>query len=277
MHKVYLGRDSPVADAEHPPFFAGFSCPSEGCSIFGAVYYAEGLGNPAAVFCHGLPGLDKNGDVAQVLRCAGFNSIVFSYRGTWGSSGSFAFSGIAADVASVVGLVRRRRLLMPERFDGRVVLIGHSTGGFAAIKAALSLPEVRDIVLLSVWNVGVDGALVRRDAATRARVEEILRSAACFYHGTTSGALFSEITRNAEAFDLRNDAAGLCGRRVLMVCGDGDASVPVEVHQKPLAETLRKAGCDVTERSIKNCDHGFSAKRNALMRTVLRWLAEGGY
>ena len=41
---------------------------------------------------HGLPGNERNLDLAQELRRNGRNVIYFNYRGAWGSQGEFMFS-----------------------------------------------------------------------------------------------------------------------------------------------------------------------------------------
>ena len=64
--------------------------PSGGVEINGVAYLAAGPGpHPTIVICHGWPGNEKNLDLAQALRRAGWNAITFNYRGAWGSPGAF--------------------------------------------------------------------------------------------------------------------------------------------------------------------------------------------
>jgi pimeloyl-ACP methyl ester carboxylesterase len=276
MRKVRIGKDNPVLDKEHPPGVAGFSCASGNVGIFGLVYYAEGLRNPTVILCHGFPGMEKNGDIAQILRQAGFNAVVFSYRGAWGSQGSFSFSNAVEDARNIVRHVTRKKLPEPDRFDpARVVLLGHSMGAFAAFKAAAELPAVRDIALLTVWNIGLDAWRIGRDDETKKRVSYILEGAGCLA-GATRAALLNELLRKADAFDLQNDAPAFKGRRVLLLGAKEDLFTPGGLHQKLLAKALRREGGLVSEKSLAG-DHVFSAKRNAVSRALLKWLAEGGY
>jgi pimeloyl-ACP methyl ester carboxylesterase len=276
MRTVYLGKDSPIRDREHPPGVAGFSCISGDVGVFGIVYYAEGLCNPTAIFCHGFPGMEKNSDIAQNLRQAGFNVVIFSYRGAWGSQGFFSFSGTVEDTRNVVRHVIRKKLPEPERFDsGRVVLVGHSMGAFAAFKAAAALPAIQDIALLTVWNIGLDAGQMERDVETKKRVDYILDGAGCLA-GTTRAALLNEMLQNADDFDLRNDASAFRGRRVLLLGAAGDLFTPGGLHKELLAKALRAGGSFVSEKSLAG-DHVFSVKRNAVSRVLLRWLADGGY
>src|SRR6478609_9465849 len=66
--------------------------PSHGSRMNGLVYLASGAGpHPVVVFLHGYPGNEKNLDLAQAVRRAGFDAVYFDYRGTWGSGGTFLF------------------------------------------------------------------------------------------------------------------------------------------------------------------------------------------
>ena len=41
---------------------------------------------------HGLPGNERNLDLAQAIRRAGWDVLTFTYRGAWGSPGDFSIS-----------------------------------------------------------------------------------------------------------------------------------------------------------------------------------------
>lgn len=276
MRPLHLGQDLPVRDRENPPGLAGFSCPSEDGVLFGSVYYAEGKGNPTVLLCHGFPGLEKNCDLAQTLRQAGFNVVVFSYRGAGGSRGVFTFAGTARDVASVTHHVLRRKLPLPERFDaGTVIPIGFSMGAFSALRAAAAQPELRDLGLIGVWNIGRDAEASRTDRPLKERLDRLLAGAGCL-EGTTRAALWNEILWKTEEFDLRRDALSCGGKRVLLLGAAEDESVPEGLHQRPLADLLRRSGAEVTERMLPG-DHAFSAQRWAMAKVVLEWLAALGY
>lgn len=78
----------PTPDAVHPAAMAVLHIPSHGVLINGILYSPPGSGpHPTIVICHGLPGNEKNLDLAQALRRAGWNAVTFNYRGSWGSPG----------------------------------------------------------------------------------------------------------------------------------------------------------------------------------------------
>ena len=74
----------PTGDAAHPAGMAVLHIPSHGVTINGVLYSPPGGGrHPTVVVCHGLPGNEKNLDLAQAIRRAGWNAVTFNYRGSW--------------------------------------------------------------------------------------------------------------------------------------------------------------------------------------------------
>src|SRR5882672_9457606 len=94
-------------DAGHPPRMEVLHIPSGGVLINGVAYLAGGAGpHPTVVLLHGLPGNEKNLDLAQAIRRAGWNVVTFNYRGSWGSPGTFSFEGNLADAKAALAFVR---------------------------------------------------------------------------------------------------------------------------------------------------------------------------
>jgi len=97
----------PPADAAHPAGMAVLHIPSHGALINGVVYQPSGAGvHPTLVICHGLPGNEKNLDLAQAVRRAGWNAVTFNYRGSWGSPGVFRFAQNLEDADAVLAYPR---------------------------------------------------------------------------------------------------------------------------------------------------------------------------
>src|ERR1700733_14387228 len=83
----------PPHDKAHPARMEVLHIPSGGVKINGVASLASGAGtHPTFVFFHGLPGNEKNLDLAQAVRRAGWNAITVNYRGSWGSPGQFRFA-----------------------------------------------------------------------------------------------------------------------------------------------------------------------------------------
>ncbi len=73
-------------DATYPPTIRELNFQSYGDRLNAILYQANGLGPHATVvLLHGYPGNEKNLDLAQSLRRAGYNVLFFHYRGAWGS------------------------------------------------------------------------------------------------------------------------------------------------------------------------------------------------
>ena len=61
---------------------------SGGETLPGVLHVPAGPGpHPVVVLLHGFPGNERNFDLAQSLRRAGYATLVFHYRGAWGSPG----------------------------------------------------------------------------------------------------------------------------------------------------------------------------------------------
>src|SRR4249919_753478 len=83
----------PPADAKFPPGIAGITVPSHGVDMDATYYLAGGAGRHGTVLLlQGLPGYESNVDLAQSVRRAGWNVLLFHYRGTWGTAGTFSQS-----------------------------------------------------------------------------------------------------------------------------------------------------------------------------------------
>ena len=91
-----IGADA-APDAKFPARLETLHIPTGGVKINGVAYIAAGPGpHPTFVLMHGLPGIEKNLDLAQAVRRAGWNAITFNYRGSWGSPGNYSLGGWVA-------------------------------------------------------------------------------------------------------------------------------------------------------------------------------------
>jgi pimeloyl-ACP methyl ester carboxylesterase len=92
------------------------------------------------------------------------NVLFFSYRGAWGSGGTFSFTHALEDVASTIHWVRADSSVQAFGIDSkRVILAGHSMGGWLALMGAAADSSIACIVALDFWNVGGDGRRMRSD------------------------------------------------------------------------------------------------------------------
>src|SRR6476661_8047075 len=150
----------PVAlDTVYPPRTEELAFQSQGVRLNGFLYLAQGKGpHSTVILLHGFPGNERNLDLAQALRRSGMNVLYFSYRGAWGSGGVFSFAHTLEDVASAIRYLRSDSSVRAFRVDPkRVMLVGHSMGGWLALMGAAADSTVTCAAALDFWNVGADG------------------------------------------------------------------------------------------------------------------------
>ncbi|HEY0325753.1 MAG TPA: alpha/beta fold hydrolase, partial [Allosphingosinicella sp.] len=103
--------------------------------------------HPTLLLLHGLPGNERNLDLAQAARRAGWNVLTFTYRGAWGSEGTFSIQHAVADTEAALGWLRSEEAARDYGVDrGRIVVAGHSMGGYMAAHVAAS--DIRNPALL---------------------------------------------------------------------------------------------------------------------------------
>src|ERR1700689_1235800 len=151
-----LGAQPPAGDRTNAASMQTFQMPSNGALLNALVYVATGAGpHPAVVLLHGFPGNERNLDLAQDMRRAGWDVLYFNYRGSWGSPGDFSFSHSIEDTAAAIAYLRRPETAKFLRLDpSRIVLIGHSMGGFMAVQGTAADPAILAIGLISAADLG---------------------------------------------------------------------------------------------------------------------------
>src|SRR3954464_5094171 len=155
----------PPHDKVHPAAMEVLHIPSGGVRINGIAYAAAGPGpHPVLVLMHGLPGNEKNLDLAQAVRRAGWTVVTFNYRGSWGSPGRFSFAGNLDDAKAVLPYLREpanaARLAIDPR---RIVLAGHSMGGWVTALTAEHDADLAGAILICAANMGAEGRSPRRE------------------------------------------------------------------------------------------------------------------
>jgi len=258
----------PVADKQNPPGLSIFTIPSQGFEMDAFFYLAAGEGPHGTVLLlHGLPGYEINGDLAQSIRRAGWNVLLFNYRGTWGSSGTFSQSSAIEDTAAVLRFLRSPDAVAKYRIDPRrLVIIGHSFGGFLAGYEGSRDPNISAIGIISATNLGrINGDSKERDTRLK-RWQTQLHPV----HGATASDLFAEAERHAKDWDYVRWADVLRTRPVLLVEADDQNHTDMEA----LAFALRQKGAVTLEQRAVATDHSFSDHRIALQTIVIDWLAK---
>jgi pimeloyl-ACP methyl ester carboxylesterase len=256
----------PPADKKFPPGLAGITVPSHGVDMDATLYLAGGEGPHGTVLLlHGMPGYESNGDLAQSIRRAGWNVLLFHYRGTWGTGGTFSLSSAVEDTAEAVRFLRDPA--NAERFRGdprRLVVVGHSFGGFLAGNAARRDPDIRAVAMISAVNLGRINADPKERDMRLKRWETQLHPV----RGAQASDLFAEAERRAADWDYVQWADAMRARPVLLVAADDQNHSDMEA----LAEALQKKRAAALDYESVATDHSFSDHRVALQSIVVRWL-----
>ena len=255
-----------------PPAIEELTFNSDDYRLSGLIYQANGLGpHPTVVLLHGLPGNEKNLDIAQVLRRAGFNVMFFHYRGAWGSEGDYSLLTLADDVVAALRFLRDNATRY--RVDvNHLSLLGHSLGGWAALSAGRSDKALVCVGALAPANLGLMAEGIR--AGEPGATEFLDYANTLFMLRGFDGAKMKRelLSQPALQLDIRVFGRGLRGKSLLLITGTEDTVVPPDSMFYPVVAALsRDPGMDLTHHAMPG-DHAFSYSRIQLTERVLAWL-----
>jgi alpha/beta superfamily hydrolase len=254
------------------PSMDELAIPSHGSRLNGLVYQAAGAGpHPVVVFFHGYPGNEKNLDLAQAVRRAGFDAVYFDYRGTWGSGGTFSFGHGLEDAATVLAWVRANAAKY--HFDTKhIAIVGHSFGGWVALLTAPHEPHVC-VAAMAAWNIGWEGQRFAKHP------DERKGNLDYFQYTTAAGGpvhaaavdLANEMAAHAE-WDYLSLARPLADHPLLLIAATHDSPDEDPAMHERLASAVRAAGGKRVTVVKYDDDHPFSAHRIELANVLTRWL-----
>jgi len=263
-------RDPVYIDETHPPAMVELNFESHGDRLNGIMYQANGVGpHPTVVLLHGYPGNEKNLDLAQSMRRAGYNVLFFHYRGAWGSGGDFSFTHVIEDVSSAINYLRQSAGDI--RVDpNKILLIGHSMGGFAALQGAAKDDQVKCVAGIAPADFGLAADLIQ----AKPEMGKGFAAGAdglTMLNGWSGDIVIDELKNNRDAFSLVDLASPLNGKSVLLIAADKDSAVPPDVFHTPLVVAYETQPNIELTQSIISGDHAFSWSRFELIETVLDW------
>jgi pimeloyl-ACP methyl ester carboxylesterase len=236
-----------------------FTVSSGGHELPGVLHLPAGDGpHPAVLLLHGFPGWERNFDLAHVLQRAGYATLVFHYRGSWGAAGTWAWSNVLEDAAAAV-----EQLRADPRVDGsRLAVIGHSMGGFAALQTVAADPTIPMVGSIAGFDFGAAGTAPDPDQYVEPFDGDLLP-----LQGTSGRALVDEMVAHGPEWRLTDLARRLADRRVLLIGATRDTAAPAEQHHLPLVEAYKNA-----EHRLFPTDHALSDHREELAEAILAFL-----
>jgi pimeloyl-ACP methyl ester carboxylesterase len=254
----------PPRDSAHPAHTEVLHIPSGGVKINGVAYLAAGAGvHPTLVLFHGLPGNEKNLDIAQAVRRDGWNAITVNYRGSWGSPGEFRFGNNLEDADAVLAFLRDPGNARSLGIDtNRLVIAGHSMGGWVVALTAAHDRGILGAILISMADMSNVGT------ATRARATQRMAGNMESLAGVTAESMADELLANAPKWRVADRVPGLAQLPLLVITSD-DGLAP---QSDALVKAVRAKGNASVTTVHYSTDHSYSDRRIAVEASVLEWL-----
>ena len=259
--------EDPAPDAQHPARMEVIHVPSGGVNINGVVYVASGPGpHPTFVLFHGLPGNEKNLDLAQAVRRAGWNAVTINYRGSWGSPGTFKFAQNLEDADAVLAFIRDPANAKRLDIDtSRIALGGHSMGGWVTAQTLGHDSGVLGAVIISAGDMGGAGVQSRGNPAPLIANMNDNREALA---GATGESMADELIAHGPEWSFATLAPRLVSKRLLVLYGNDF----VTANSVALIGAVKAAGGTQLQSVHVPTDHSWSDHRITLESLVINWL-----
>ena len=210
-----------------------------------------------------MAGNEKNLDLAQAVRRAGWNAITFNYRGSWGSPGAFRFAQNLEDADAVLAFLRDPANAAALGIDTmHLVLAGHSMGGWVTVHTAAHEHGLRGAVLISAADMAALGDYPRVQAV--AHMADDMESLA----GTTPEQMADEMIAHKDTWKFAAAYDGLAKVPMLVITSN-DGLAPMN---NALVAAVRARGNRNVVTVHLSTDHSYSDRRIALESAVIRWL-----
>lgn len=264
----------PPTDPAHPASGAGVQFLSHGERVNAQLYLPVGDDtHRAVILLHGLPGNEQNLDLARAMQRAGWAVVTFHYRGSWGSGGKFTLEGGCDDVDALLAEIESPSGPAKWHIDPRrMVIMGHSYGGYVAACAAARHPELVATALLAPWDVSYDARLFDKFSAAEAieKAPAIFNDVDGRLTGADAQSLMASIRSHGATLDLGAKATALAGRPLLLATATRDDPDDQAIALRAALGHLPRV--HMTYRLFET-DHGFNDQRITLETFVLDWLA----
>jgi dienelactone hydrolase len=236
---------------------------SEGYKLFGRIYRPNKPGRfPAVAICHGYPGDNKNMDLAEELALNGITTMIFYYRGAWGSEGTYSFKGFEPSTRDAIEYL----ISLPFVDPRRVGLIGYSMGAIPLAARLRSDPSLKTGIFISpAANISTFASEDVMDTI----IPVFIEMAEGKLNGLNTETLKADLSW---ALDNQNPIEMIRDARVpvMVVVGSSDQLTPPELC-RALYEAANEPKNWVL---IEGADHAYADHRIPLIKAVLDWLKE---
>jgi acetyl esterase/lipase len=257
----------PPPNAKFPARMEVIHVPSGGVQINGVAYVASGSGpHPAFVFFHGLPGNEKNLDLAQAVRRAGWTAVTVNYRGSWGSPGDFRFAQNLEDAKATLAFIRSPDNAKKLSIDpNRIAIGGHSMGGWVAAETLAHDAALLGGVIISPGDFGAIGLAAQ---SHRTEVVANMNDNRESLAGVSGDSMADELAQHGQEWSFSTLAPQLVHRRLLVLYSNDF----VKNDSLELIKDIKSAGGKTVGSHYVLTDHSWSDHRIALESLVIQWL-----
>jgi pimeloyl-ACP methyl ester carboxylesterase len=256
----------PARDPAFPAHNQQLLIPSHGVGMNALLLVTGGKGpHPTVILMHGLPGNERNLDLAQAIRRAGWDVLTFTYRGAWGSPGDFSIANAMEDTAAALEFARSADGARFGIDTRNIVLAGHSMGGATAFMTAASATGLDGLILIDAWNIA---GKTSRGANTLEALAKGFDDFGNSLHGATPESVAGEVVAKRAQWDLVAAAPRLANLPILSV----SAKLGLGQENARTTAAIRQAGNHHITAIEMETDHSFSDHRVALASAVVRWL-----
>lgn len=254
---------------EHPKYSAEITIQSHGKKLPAIFYGAEGKGpHPTILLLHGYPGNEKNLDVAQVMRNAGWNVVFFHYRGAWGAEGDFSFTNSEQDVIVVTKFLQQADIGQKFKIDTkRISYIGHSMGGHMAVAGMLVNSEVKCAVIYDGANIGVT---FKSNDEKKRELWASYADSLFMLHGWSADIFSKELAEKGEQLNLLPKAHKIAERPILFIAADSEVIPIADINE--IVSAMREVKDNRVDYMLIKDDHSFNNNRTNLIDVTRKFL-----
>jgi pimeloyl-ACP methyl ester carboxylesterase len=250
---------------------------SEGACVRGRFFAAVGT-TPATTLLL-VPGWPGNPNdvlgLGALLAEQGINVCTFNPRGLHQSEGISSHANTLQDIGAALQWLRQADVQRRFEVDTtRLVLGGHSYGGGMAMAYAARDTSVRRVISIAGNDFGEFARELQRSAAFAEGFRRMLRST----REPEGPARFDmeaglkELVDRQDVYGLRENAANLADRSILLIGGWEDEQITIDQLLLPLYRALRGAGAAKVTFLVYHTDHDFSNVRPRLASDIAGWL-----
>jgi triacylglycerol esterase/lipase EstA (alpha/beta hydrolase family) len=248
---------------------------SEGKKLLGTIFAHSGSKpRKTILLLHGFPGSEFAYDLGHIFLRAGWNVVSFHYRGTWGSEGEFTFQNAIDDVKNVLNILHDDSLGNGYHVDPqKIVMVGHSFGGFSALKVLSEQNMVNYAAAIAPFNIGTLGTYLREHPEFLGEAESRMDWSANFIRNSSGKKLVADMVSHEPDFNLISFIPNYKQKKILFIGGEYDNTSEPIFHYYPFLDAFRNYPFheNLTSKLLKD-NHSFANTRIELAATIIEWL-----